>query len=141
MPSAVSSRRWPALVTIVFLTGVGGGLLWLLVGIVAVRGYRTRSGPVEDASLLELVDVLRAELGCRRRIEVRQSNELVTAAVIGWRRPLLLLPEEWTNWTDAQRRAVLAHEIAHGSRPRFSWPACSAWSGSCCTSTTRWFIG
>ena len=66
-----------------------------------------------DAELLELVDVLRAELGCRRPVEVRQSDDLATAATIGWRRPVLLLPADWTTWTADQRRAVLAHEIAH----------------------------
>ena len=57
--------------------------------------------------------MLRAELGCRRPVEVRQSDDLATAATIGWRRPVLLLPPDWTTWTAAQQRAVLAHEIVH----------------------------
>ena len=28
-------------------------------------------------------------------------------------RPLLLLPEDWRTWTEAERRAVVAHELAH----------------------------
>ena len=68
---------------------------------------------MRDRELLELVDVLREELGCRRPVEVRQSDALATAATIGWRRPVLLLPEDWTRWTPDQRRAVLAHEIVH----------------------------
>jgi len=58
-------------------------------------------------------------LGCRRRIEVRESSDLTTAATIGWRRPVILLPCQWTAWTAEQRRAVLAHEIAHVGRNDF----------------------
>jgi hypothetical protein len=63
--------------------------------------------------------VLRAELSCLRPIEVRQSDNLVTAATIGWRRPAVLLPADWTSWTADQRRAVLAHEIAHARSQDF----------------------
>ena len=84
------------------LVGRGGRAL----GAIASR-------PAEDSALLEAVDVLCAELCCRRPIEVRECYDLVTAATIGWRRPVLLVPAEWKTWTPEQLRAVLAHEIAH----------------------------
>lgn len=114
-PDAASATawRWPATVAVVLLAAMLCGLGWFVLGVLAVRGERLRSRTVENQELLELVDVLRAELACRRPIEVRQSDGLVTAATIGWRRPVLLLPAEWTTWTADQRRAVLAHEIAH----------------------------
>jgi beta-lactamase regulating signal transducer with metallopeptidase domain len=105
--------RWPEVVAIVLLAAMGFGLLWLVAGMVAVRRQGLRSRPVDDRPLLELVDVLRAELSCLRPIEIRESDELVTAATIGWRRPVVLLPRDWTSWTGEQCRAVLAHEIAH----------------------------
>ncbi len=108
-----TTRHWPAVIAVLFLVVVGIGTLWLVAGLLAVRAYRLRSRAIEDAGLLESAEIVRAELGCRRRIELRQSDALVTAATIGWRRPILLLPAEWRRWTDPQRRAVLAHEIAH----------------------------
>jgi hypothetical protein len=102
-----SPWRWPAVVASVVLTGMAAGAGWLLLGLLAVRSQRARSWPVEAPALLELIDTLRADLGCRRRVEVRQSSDLVTAATIGWRRPVILLPTEWTAWTAEQRRAVL----------------------------------
>ena len=57
--------------------------------------------------------MLCAELSCLRAVEIRQCDELTSAATIGWRQPVLLLPGDWKNWTAEQRRAVLAHEIAH----------------------------
>ncbi|MFC1597684.1 M56 family metallopeptidase [Planctomycetota bacterium] len=111
--SASTTWRWPATLAVLFLLGVGAGAVWLVGGLLAVRTYRARSRLIEDRRLLASADLLRAELGCRRQIELRQSYALVAAATIGWRRPVLLLPAEWTGWTEEQRRAVLAHEIAH----------------------------
>ncbi len=105
--------RWPAVVMLLLFAAMICGLCRLVLGIVAVRGYRLWSRPVRDARLLELVDVLRAELGCRRSVEVRQCDNLATPATIGWRRPVLLLPADWATWTAAECRAVLAHELAH----------------------------
>ncbi|MDR3623122.1 MAG: M56 family metallopeptidase, partial [Paludisphaera borealis] len=44
---------------------------------------------------------------------LRETAELTTAATAGWRRPVLLLPDDWRSWTSDERRAVLAHELAH----------------------------
>jgi beta-lactamase regulating signal transducer with metallopeptidase domain len=108
-----SHWRWPAAAGVLFVVAAGLGAVWLVAGLVSVRAYRAGSRAIADASLLELVDVLRAKLGCRRRIELRQSDTLPAAATIGWRRPIVILPADWTAWTADQRRAVLAHEIAH----------------------------
>ena len=105
--------RWPALLAVALFAGMLGRLAWLVLGMLAVRWQRRNSRPVNDRGLSELIDVLCAELRCRRPIEVRQSGNLVTAAMIGWRRPVLLLPPDWRTWNEDERRAVLAHEIAH----------------------------
>ena len=36
-----------------------------------------------------------------------------SAATVGWRRPVILLPTAWRKWNEHELRAVLAHEIAH----------------------------
>lgn len=112
-PVSSNTRRWPSIVAVLFFAAMALGLAWLLLGVMAVRRERLRCRPVSDRELLELVDVLCAELGCCREIEIRQSDDLATAATVGWRRPVLLLPTDWTTWTADQRRAILAHEIAH----------------------------
>ena len=50
---------------------------------------------------------------CRRRVEVRESPDLTAPATAGWRSHVILLPEDWRSWDDDERRAVLAHELAH----------------------------
>ncbi len=95
------------------------GLGWLVLGVMAVRRQVLRSKPVVDGKLLELVDVIRAKMGCHRPVEIRQCGDLVTAATVGWLRPVILLPVDWQTWTDDQRHAVLAHEIAHARSQDF----------------------
>ena len=56
-----------------------------------------------------MIENLRIELQCTRPIEIRESPELSTAATIGWRRPLILLPAGWRAWNQQQVRAVLSH--------------------------------
>jgi beta-lactamase regulating signal transducer with metallopeptidase domain/HEAT repeat protein len=105
--------RWPAVVAVVLLAVMACGLAWLLLGMRAVRRQRLRSRAVSDVELSELIDVLRAELGCLRTVELRESDDLATAATVGWRRPVILLPADWRSWTPDQKHAVLAHEIVH----------------------------
>jgi hypothetical protein len=104
---------WRALAGVALLAVAAIGLLRIAAGIFAVQSLIARSQPVDNEKLRQLVDVLRAELSCARRVEIRQSSRLTTAATVGWRRPVILLPLAWGDWTRDQRRAVLAHELAH----------------------------
>ena len=52
-------------------------------------------------------------MGCLRRIEIREVPELTAPATAGWWHPVILLPDDWRSWNDTDRRAVLAHELAH----------------------------
>ena len=114
MPAAVS---WmPAALAGILGLGAVLGLLQLAGGLLSVRSYRRASHPIQDTQLSELLDCLCAELCLTREVELRESHHLATAATVGWTRPVILLPKAWRNWTEDQRRAVLAHELAHVAR-------------------------
>jgi hypothetical protein len=115
-PSRWTWRSW---VAIVFVTGVAMGLVRLLTGLWAMRRLRSRSQPVADPILLDTMEILRAEMSCVRPVEIRTSADLATPATIGWKRALILLPDDWHTWDDTERRAVLAHELAHVCRGDF----------------------
>jgi beta-lactamase regulating signal transducer with metallopeptidase domain len=120
-PSAVRDEappgsRWPSLVAGVFLVGVAVGVGRLLLGLWALRRLVKRTQPIADRSLLDLVDGLRVDLGRTRPVGLRECPELASAATVGWLRPLILLPSAWTQWDEQERRAVLAHELAHVAR-------------------------
>jgi Zn-dependent protease with chaperone function len=98
--------------------GAAFGLCRLGLGLCGVHDCRRRSIPVNDADLLAVVESLRDATGCRRAIEVRERSDCaaVTAAAVGWLRPLILLPSGWRDWNEADLKAVLAHEVAHIAR-------------------------
>lgn len=114
-------RRWDwrDWVMVGFLASFSVGLTRLSLGFWAIHRLRVRSVPVVDRDLDETVEVLRAELSCMRKVEFRETSELVTPATIGWWRPLLFLPVDWHEWTADERRAVLSHELAHVCRGDF----------------------
>src|SRR6266702_2528164 len=63
--------------------------------------------------MTELFDELRVSMTCRRDVELREVPDLTTPATAGWLRPMLLLPDDWRGWDESERRAVVAHELAH----------------------------
>lgn len=110
---------WPEWVVVGFAASVALGLARLGLGILSIQRLRARSTPLNDGDLIDAVELLRAELSCSSSVEIRETGELTTPATIGWRRPLLLLPADWRNWNAPERRAVLAHELAHICRGDF----------------------
>jgi beta-lactamase regulating signal transducer with metallopeptidase domain len=109
-------RDWGTALAIVALGGIASGLLHLLVGLWAVQACRRRGRVVNDPELASQIDELRAAMNCRRPIEIRELPDLPSPATAGWRRPVLLLPDDWRTWSLDERRAVLAHELAHVCR-------------------------
>jgi beta-lactamase regulating signal transducer with metallopeptidase domain len=110
---------WPAWLALGLLLSLVAGVVRLGIGILAYQRLRSRSQPITDLVLLEEIDIIRAELSCTRAVEARETAELTTPATFGWRRPVLLLPFDWRDWDPSDRRAVLAHELAHVRRGDF----------------------
>jgi beta-lactamase regulating signal transducer with metallopeptidase domain len=106
-------RPWGGILAVVALAGMGVGLLRLITGLWAVRVCRQSGEIVDDPELTDLLDELRGAMGCRLTVELRVVRDLTTPATAGWRRPVLLLPQDWRSWSGSERRAVLAHELAH----------------------------
>ena len=108
--------RWPAILGAVFIAGLALALVRLTLGLFAVRRLRAHSTPIADESLVALAADLSRRLNASRPVELGESRELASPATVGWRRPLVILPGDWREWTVAERRVVLAHEIAHVGR-------------------------
>jgi beta-lactamase regulating signal transducer with metallopeptidase domain len=113
-------RAWQTALVGLAAIATAFGVLRLLLGLWAIRRGWQRSQPVHDPDLLRLIEELRSALGVQRPVAVRESADLTTAATIGLRNPMLLLPSDWHNWSEEQRRVVVAHELAHVARGDFA---------------------
>ncbi|QDT21302.1 M56 family metallopeptidase [Gimesia chilikensis] len=74
-----------------------------------LRQATSLSGSVAEQTL----DILVAQQQISCPLKISEHASLTTAAVIGWWRPVILLPTAWREWNSEQLRAVLAHELAH----------------------------
>ena len=106
-------QYFPALVGL-WLTGVVALTLWFCGGwLVAQRLTRMGSRPAPDAWQKRLA-VLAALLGISRAVRLCESALAEVPTVIGWMRPVILLPvSALANLSPAQIEAILAHELAH----------------------------
>ena len=113
-------RHLPLLVTLWLLGVLALQLRWLgqLAFVQRLRHYGTSALPetwVRRAATLE--DKLRL----RRAVTYRTSLRAATPMVVGWLRPVVLLPQAMlTQLTETELYAVLAHELAHVRRDDFA---------------------
>ena len=119
----VSTHPWDlantVLPSMVFIW-LGGVLLLttrLAGGLWRVRHLRLRSMAQAASSWQAVADRVATRLGLRAVVRVVESRLVDTPTVVGWLRPLILLPiAAVTNLSPAQVEAVLAHELAHVRR-------------------------
>jgi hypothetical protein len=109
-------RTWAGVAALASVAGTLLGLLRLGLGLRAVRRCTRRSRAIDDPEWEDLLNGLCDSLGIVRRVELRETPELAAPATAGWRRPVILLPDDWPSWDVPTRRAVLAHELAHVAR-------------------------
>jgi len=90
--------------------------LRLVAGGVHVRALR-RSARSADEQLCDRLSQVAMRMGIRRRIQLAISSRTDGPGVIGWLRPIIMLPPATVmGLTTEQLDAVLAHELAHVRR-------------------------
>lgn len=83
-------------------------------GFFLVARLRRRDSKPMNFELLALCREMQNRLGITRAIRYCESLHLDAPAVVGWFRPVVLLPlRALTGLTELQLRAVIAHELAH----------------------------
>jgi TonB family protein len=112
----------PVLVTVstavswIVAAGILARLGWLLAGAFRLRQLRRHSVP---AHVSADIDADRRELA--PHAQLRWCTELTHPATFGIRRPVVLLPERFTQLSAASQRAVVRHELLHIARRDWIW--------------------
>jgi beta-lactamase regulating signal transducer with metallopeptidase domain len=83
-------------------------------GFFLIARLRRRESRPMNPGLLALCREMQHRLGISRAIRYCESHHLDAPAVVGWFRPVVLLPiSALSGLTELQLRAVVAHELAH----------------------------
>ena len=96
------------------------GVLVLSIRLTAAFWHASRlsrSAGDADPDVAPIVEGLAQRIGVTRAVRVRTVTAATTPSVVGWLRPVLLLPPAAAmGLTATQLEAVLAHELAHVKR-------------------------
>jgi len=98
----------------VWLAGVVIFLTRLNLGLIVARRMRSAVTEPEHDGLREALARLSERMGVRRAVRLMQSGMVQAPTVIGWLRPVVLMPVGClAGLSPAQMEAILAHELAH----------------------------
>ena len=101
-------------VVAVWLAGVSLLLVRMGGGLWRVRRLHEAGLAAPASRWQEVAAQLASRLGLPDAVRVVESRLVGTPTVVGWMRPIILLPvAALTNLTPAQVEAILAHELAH----------------------------
>ncbi|QEG32852.1 M56 family metallopeptidase [Bythopirellula goksoeyrii] len=106
------------------------GMLRFIVSLRYIVKLIRASVPIEDRHVLHRILQLAEHIEVQRTIILCESAEVASATVVGWRKPRIILPLDWRQWTNDQLLAVLAHELAHIKHKDFIWRLLSSLAGA-----------
>lgn len=112
----LTSAPFPYLTMVVWfwLAGVVAMSAWSTAGWFVAQRLKRRSNRVLPEIWQTRLAALAAQLGIRRGIKLCESTLAQVPAVIGWIRPVILIPAgALINLSAQELEAVLAHELAH----------------------------
>ena len=118
VPRTIGSPvRWFPLLVVLWLTGVAALTTRTAVGWLRVRRIHRESLALPPSRWQVTATRLAAVFGINRRIHLAESDLVDAPAVVGWLRPVVVIPvAAFANLSPTQVEAILAHELAHVRR-------------------------
>ncbi|MGH9404676.1 MAG: TonB family protein [Terriglobia bacterium] len=108
---------WAEWILAVLVAGAALRLVWVCLGLIRLRSYRSRSRPFGGAES----PIAEAQRLAAASARLYVSPELASPATFGIRSPAVLLPERILSLSPAQQRAVVCHEFLHVRRRDWAW--------------------
>ena len=101
---------------LVWAAGTMAILLWTILGRLGLAVLTRHGKLVSSGPWRTVVDGTAARLGVSRHIAIYESPKVGAPMTWGIKHPVLIVPAESDSWSDALRRSVAAHEVAHVAR-------------------------
>jgi len=109
-----NQRQW---IVAAWLAGVCVLMLRLAVGLIGAERASRRGITAAAESVREVASRIADQFGIRRTVRVVESVLAEVPTLVGWLRPVILLPASaLCGLTPKQLEAILAHELAHVRR-------------------------
>ena len=127
---------WQAAATVI-VAGAALRVLWLSLGLVRIAQLRADAQPAE---LDPATDDLRRRLAPAAVVALHHG--VLQPITFGWRRPIVLLPPDFSSLPLEAQRAVVCHELLHVKRGDWLWTLveeglrCAFW----CHPGMRWVV-
>lgn len=97
--------------------GLGVAFVYLVRSAFVCRRWVRLSAPVDDADVLALYRRCADSLEIAAPPRLATTTDLSSPALLGWRRPVVLVPSEYVDALSEERLAhILLHELAHFKR-------------------------
>lgn len=100
-PARAIAFEWAPVALVLYAVGSLTLLLRLCIGLAMTLRLRGRALPTALS---------------KEDIEIRESDEVSSPAVLGILRPSIVIPRDWREWNSAKLSAVVAHERSHIKR-------------------------
>jgi beta-lactamase regulating signal transducer with metallopeptidase domain len=110
------SANWMLLGLVTWSAGCVVILVSISVGQYRLHLISRQARPLKDPVWMKLLNDACDTLQLQRKVTFLQSPDDVMPMTWGWRRSVILLPAESSQWPDERRRIVLLHELAHVKR-------------------------
>lgn len=115
--TAAVGSRWAGVLeggAVLWAVAAGGVLLWDLACLLRFRRRVSQAKPLSDGTLTALAQTEAQKLGLRRPVRLLCCPGAASPMLVGYFRPVLLLPEGTQSLEAA--RLVLSHELHHFRR-------------------------
>ncbi len=114
--SSWSFLRWDTLAIFIYLTVSIALLARLVVGLILTRRLAAKSQPISDSRITDQIAATARVYRMNFIPAAFESDRVAVPITLGTFRPVILLPSDWREWTDAKLNAVIAHEMSHVER-------------------------
>ncbi len=120
VPTSVQSSvmEWdtPAILMILYLSGILTVLSWQCIGRWYAFRLRRKSSTIDQSDLNLRLQQLQEALNIRTPVRLLRSSMASIPFSTGWLRPAIVLPEGVESWHASVQESVLIHELAHIKR-------------------------